>query len=89
MLISFRLHHIDALITVGGDGSLAIASVLAKRGMRLISVPKTIDNDLPLPGSTPTFGYETARHNGVYIVRNLMEDARTTGRWYIIGASWS
>jgi len=42
----FRLHHIDALITVGGFGSLAIASVLAKKGLRLISVPKTIDNDL-------------------------------------------
>ncbi len=39
----FRLHHIDALITVGGDGSLAIASVLSKKGLRLISVPKTIE----------------------------------------------
>ena len=47
-------------------------------------VPKTIDNDLPLPGSTPTFGFETARHYGVQIVRNLMEDARTTSRWYLI-----
>ena len=47
-------------------------------------VPKTIDNDLPLPGATPTFGFETARHYGVQIVRNLMEDARTTSRWYLI-----
>ena len=47
-------------------------------------MPKTIDNDLPLPGATPTFGFETARHYGVQIVRNLMEDARTTSRWYII-----
>jgi 6-phosphofructokinase 1 len=47
-------------------------------------VPKTIDNDLPLPGSTPTFGFETARQVGVGIVRNLAEDARTTGRWYLI-----
>src|SRR5260370_40146972 len=52
--------------------------------MRVGYVPKTIDNDLPLPGSTPTFGFETARHNGVYILRNLAEDARTTSRWYII-----
>src|SRR5436190_1193641 len=42
------------------------------------------DNDLPLPGSTPTFGFETARHIGVSIVRNLAEDARTTSRWYLI-----
>jgi 6-phosphofructokinase 1 len=47
-------------------------------------VPKTIDNDLPLHGSTPTFGFETARQVGVGIVRNLAEDARTTGRWYLI-----
>ena len=47
-------------------------------------MPKTIDNDLPLPGSTPTFGFETARHLGVAIVRNLAEDARTTSRWYLI-----
>src|SRR5213076_2027031 len=34
--------------------------------------------------STPTFGFETARHLGVGIVRNLAEDARTTSRWYLI-----
>ncbi len=47
-------------------------------------MPKTIDNDLPLPGSTPTFGFETARQVGVGIIRNLAEDARTTSRWYLI-----
>src|SRR6202000_2980618 len=52
--------------------------------IKVAHVPKTIDNDLPLPGSTPTFGYETARHYGVHLVRNLIEDARTTSRWYII-----
>src|SRR5262249_39252081 len=52
--------------------------------IRVAHVPKTIDNDLPLPGSAPTFGFETARHVGVGIVRNLAEDARTTGRWYLV-----
>src|SRR5439155_4507180 len=52
--------------------------------IRVAHVPKTIDNDLPLPGSTPTFGFETARQVGVGIVRNLAEDARTTQRWYLI-----
>jgi 6-phosphofructokinase 1 len=47
-------------------------------------VPKTIDNDLPRPSGVPTFGFETARHVGVGIVRNLAEDARTTLRWYLI-----
>ena len=56
----------------------------SKGKIKVAHVPKTIDNDLPLPGSTPTFGFETARHYGVQIVRNLMEDARTTSRWYLI-----
>jgi 6-phosphofructokinase 1 len=47
-------------------------------------VPKTIDNDLPLPGEIPTFGFETARQLGSELVQNLMEDSRTTGRWYFV-----
>jgi 6-phosphofructokinase 1 len=46
--------------------------------IRVAHVPKTIDNDLPLPGGMPTFGFETARHVGTELVRNLMEDSRTT-----------
>jgi 6-phosphofructokinase 1 len=52
--------------------------------IRVAHVPKTIDNDLPLHASTPTFGFETARQVGTGIVRNLAEDARTTSRWYLI-----
>src|ERR1043166_7150467 len=76
-----------ALVSIGGDDTAFSASqVYTKAGgaIRVAHVPKTIDNDLPLPGSTPTFGFETARHNGVYLLRNLAEDARTTSRWYII-----
>jgi len=47
-------------------------------------VPKTIDNDLPPPGEIPTFGFETARQIGSALVQNLMEDSRTTGRWYFV-----
>ena len=53
-----RRHKIDALICVGGDGSLAIANVLAKKGLRVIGVPKTIDNDLDK--TVATFGFDTA-----------------------------
>src|SRR6185369_5044608 len=56
----------------------------ANGSIRVAHVPKTIDNDLPLPGSVPTFGFETARQVGAKLVRNLAEDARTTSRWYII-----
>jgi 6-phosphofructokinase 1 len=79
--------NVSALVTIGGDDTAFSASrvyVEAGGAIRVAHVPKTIDNDLPLPGSTPTFGFETARHHGVYIVRNLAEDARTTSRWYII-----
>ncbi len=55
---AFRLHQIDALISIGGDGSLGIAAILAKKGLRVIGVPKTIDNDLD--GTVITFGFDTA-----------------------------
>jgi len=54
----FLLHGIDALISVGGDGSMEIAHALAKKGLRVIGVPKTIDNDLN--GTEVTFGFQTA-----------------------------
>ena len=73
------------LITIGGDGTLYLASRVEKeaRGrIKVAHIPKTIDNNLPLPGYIPTFGYETARHIGTELVHYLMEDARTTRRWY-------
>ncbi|TAK93879.1 MAG: 6-phosphofructokinase [Verrucomicrobia bacterium] len=78
---------VTALVTIGGDDTAFSASAVYRKAggkIRVAHVPKTIDNDLPLPGSTPTFGFETARHYGVQILRNLTEDARTTSRWYII-----
>ncbi|MGA4579577.1 diphosphate--fructose-6-phosphate 1-phosphotransferase [Limisphaera sp. VF-2] len=78
---------VTALVTIGGDDTAFSASQVYRRAegrIRVAHVPKTIDNDLPLPGSTPTFGFETARHYGVQIVRNLSEDAQTTSRWYIV-----
>lgn len=80
---------IKYLITIGGDGTLHMANWIEKEARGSISVvhtPKTIDNDIPLPGGFSTFGYQTARHVGVYIVNNIIEDARTTGRWYFITA---
>jgi 6-phosphofructokinase 1 len=84
---SFEKLGITNLVTIGGDDTAFSASQVAKRSngkIKVAHVPKTIDNDLPLPGATPTFGFETARHYGVHLVRNLMEDARTTSRWYLI-----
>lgn len=87
LLSTLKKLQVKYLMTVGGDGTLYMARWIereAKGSISVIHVPKTIDNDIPLPGGMPTFGYETARHWGVEIVENIMEDARTTGRWYFI-----
>jgi 6-phosphofructokinase len=78
---------LNYLITIGGDDTVYAAyriSKLAKNDLKIAHVPKTIDNDLPLPKSLPAFGYETARHVGVQLVQNVMEDSKTTNRWYIV-----
>ena len=78
---------ISYLVTIGGDGTAFLATEVAKAAagaFRVAHVPKTIDNDLPLPGDMPTFGFETARHVGTELVLNLMEDSRTTNRWYFV-----
>jgi 6-phosphofructokinase 1 len=77
------------LLTIGGDDTAFSASQVALKAGGRISVahvPKTIDNDLPLPPSIPTFGYQTARAEGTRIVKNLMADAKTSPRWYIVVA---
>ncbi|MBI4698304.1 MAG: 6-phosphofructokinase [Nitrospirae bacterium] len=78
---------INYLITIGGEGTLFMANWIereARGSLSVAHVPKTIDNDIPLPGGACTFGYQTARHRGVNIVDNLIQDAKTTGRWYFI-----
>ena len=81
--------RVSYLVTIGGDDTAFSASEVSKQAenrIRVAHIPKTIDNDLPLPGDMPTFGYETARHLGTELVRNLIEDFRTTNRWYFVTA---
>ena len=88
-LKAFRDLGIGALVTIGGDDTAYSAERLAETAggsIRVAHVPKTIDDDLPLPGGVPTFGFETARSFGVDIVNNLMTDAITTKRWYFVVA---
>jgi 6-phosphofructokinase 1 len=78
---------ITKLITIGGDDTAYSALKLEERAagrLSVVHVPKTIDNDLDLPHGIPTFGFQTARHVGVEIVKNLMVDAHTTSRWYFV-----
>ncbi len=58
ILTYFATHEIDALVAIGGDGSLTIAHALHKKGLRVVGVPKTIDNDLDK--TFTTFGFDTA-----------------------------
>jgi 6-phosphofructokinase 1 len=78
---------IDHLVTIGGDDTAFSAwrvSEMAGGRIRVAHVPKTIDNDLPLPPGIPTFGFETARETATRLLTHLMEDARTTRRWYYV-----
>lgn len=87
VLTSFDQLGVEYLVTIGGDDTAFSGSQVYKRAggkIKVAHVPKTIDNDLPLPPGIPTFGFETARHIGVGIARNLYEDAKTTTRWYLL-----
>ncbi len=78
---------VDYLVTIGGDDTATSAMMidsLSGPQIQVAHVPKTIDNDLPLPGHMPTFGYETARHFGVGITQAIIVDAQTTTRWYFL-----
>jgi ATP-dependent phosphofructokinase / diphosphate-dependent phosphofructokinase len=86
---TLRSQGVTHLVTIGGDDTALSSSFVAEHSgheIRVVHVPKTIDNDLPLPGHIPTFGYQTARHVGVELVQNLMEDARSTKRWFVVVA---
>ena len=78
---------VSRLITIGGDDTAYSAMKLEQAAagrLQVVHVPKTIDNDLDLPSHVDTFGFQTARHCGVEIVKNLMVDAKTTSRWYFV-----
>jgi 6-phosphofructokinase len=86
-VISLLRLNVAMLITIGGDDTAYSAMKLEERGggrIRVVHVPKTIDNDLDLAPHVDTFGFQTARHHGVEIVKNLMVDAKTTSRWYFV-----
>jgi 6-phosphofructokinase 1 len=78
---------IDHLITIGGDDTASSANAVAEEAggrIKVVHVPKTIDNDLPLPPGIPTFGFETAREHATTVVERILEDCRTTNRWFFI-----
>ena len=77
---------VDYLMTIGGDDTAfaTLRVVRALPGLAVAHVPKTIDNDLPLPSDIVTFGFTTACDLGKDLVRYLMQDAATTERWFFV-----
>lgn len=86
----FTNNNIKLLVTIGGDDTASTANRLTKYlssqnvEIQNIHVPKTIDNDLPLPGKLPTFGYQTAKNEAVRIASTIYEDARTSENWFVM-----
>ena len=84
---SLQRLNLSYLVSIGGEDTASTAAAVARTAsgsIRVAHVPKTIDNDLPLPAGMPTFGYETARHTGTQLVLTIMEDSRTTNRWFLV-----
>ncbi len=88
----FKKNNVKLLVTIGGDDTASTASRLTKflvdkkLDVSHIHVPKTIDNDLPLPDRNPTFGFHTAKDEGVRIGNTVYEDARTSENWFVVSA---
>ncbi len=86
-VISLLRLGVTDLVTIGGDDTAFSAMKLEEKAagrIHVVHVPKSIDNDLDLPSYVDTFGFQSARHYGVEIVKNIMVDAKTTSRWYFI-----
>jgi len=79
---AFRRNNIDALIAIGGDGSLAIANVFAQKGLKVVGVPKTIDNDLDK--TVITFGFDTALAFATESLDRLHTTAQSHGRIMVV-----
>lgn len=88
----FVNNDIKLLVTIGGDDTASTANRISKYleskniVLQNIHVPKTIDNDLPLPDGIPTFGYQSAKQEGVRLATTVYEDARTSGNWFVVSA---
>jgi 6-phosphofructokinase 1 len=79
---NFRRLKIDAFIAIGGDGSMRIASQLVEKGLPMIGVPKTIDNDLS--GTVITFGFDTAVSVATEAVDRLHSTAEAHERVFVV-----
>jgi len=78
LIENVRKLGIDALIAIGGDGTLGIALQLVRRGLKIVGVPKTIDNDVS--GTVTTFGFDTAVNTAIEAIDKLHTTAESHDR---------
>ncbi len=78
----FRAAGIDALVTIGGDGSLTIGQRIQEAGLRVIGVPKTIDNDLDK--TSATFGFDTAVQIATDLIDRVFTTATSHSRVFVV-----
>ena len=82
IVAGMRREKIDALIAIGGDGSLSMANYFVQKGVKVVGVPKTIDNDLA--GTVITFGFDTAVSFATESIDRLHTTARSHGRIMVV-----
>ncbi|UOB17809.1 6-phosphofructokinase [Abyssalbus ytuae] len=88
----FLENNVKLLVTIGGDDTASTANKISSKlkeeniFIANIHVPKTIDNDLPLPDRNPTFGFHSAKDEGVRIGNTTYEDARTSRHWFVMSS---
>lgn len=79
---TFKKHDIDALIAIGGDGSMRIANKLVKKGLNIVGIPKTIDNDIW--GCDITLGFDTARSIATEAIDRITTTAESHQRIFVV-----
>lgn len=78
----YKKHKLDALIVLGGDGTIRGAKDLESLGVNVIAIPCTIDNDVPC--SDRSIGFDTAVNNAVEMIENIQQTMKANGRILIV-----
>jgi 6-phosphofructokinase 1 len=82
LVAAFRAHRLDALVAIGGDGSLGIAHQLFQKGIPVVGVPKTIDNDVT--GTESSFGFDTAVSTATDALDKIHTTAESHDRVFVV-----
>ncbi|MGV3722155.1 MAG: 6-phosphofructokinase [Actinomycetota bacterium] len=82
ILENLRGEGIEALISIGGEGTAKLADVLRQAGIRIVHVPKTIDNDIA--GVAQTFGFDSAVNAASQMLSAIKLDAEAAGSWFVV-----